>query len=252
MLGVVIPHYSKRLHLKRAVASVKPFKTVVVDDSLDGGVQIEGATVLRTSGQQGFARAANVGLQELSRQGFQLALVLNDDAVMHPGSIDELLSAWSNTDGALAPVLYEPAGAIHGISVSKWGRVRLNHQPGDAQALSGACMLMRSTERFDPSYVHGFEDVELCRRLRSRGLTIRVIENSGCDHQGGGSVDRRSRSAQRAAMSGHLRYLGGGFRGGIAVGLGVAQVLSEGASLPRFMGIFDGIRDHLKDRYRLN
>jgi len=248
MLGVVIPHHSQRTHLLKAVASVREFTTVVVDDSLRGGLTLDGVTVIRTSGHEGFARAANAGLEEVARQGMALALVLNDDACMHPGSIDLLLSEWRDMDGALAPVLHEADGTVYGIAVSKWGRARLLRQPETVQALSGACLMIRSSERFDPQYAHGFEDIELCRRLRQRGLEIRVVAASGCDHVGGGSIDRRSRGAQRAAMAGHLRYLGGGLRGGIAVGLGLAQVLSEGASPTRLLGLVEGIKDHLKGR----
>ena len=248
MLGVVIPHHSNRTHLARAVASVRGFTTVVVDDSLGGGISLDGAHVLRTAGLQGFARAANAGLDRVHQMGLPLALVLNDDAQMRPGATAALLDAWLQTDGAISPVLFERHGPVYGIAVSRWGRVRLNHEPQPLQALSGASILMRSTERFDPLYVHGFEDIELCRRLRDRGLALRVIEESQCDHLGGGSVDRRSREAQRAAIAGHLRYLGGGVRGGVAVGLGVAQVLAEGGPSDRFLGILDGIRDHIRGR----
>jgi len=248
MLGVVIPHHSQRTPLLEAVASVRGFTTVVVDDSLKGDLQLEGVTVVRTSGHEGFARAVNAGLEEVARQGNSLALILNDDACMRPGSIDVLLSEWSDKDGAIAPVLHETDGSVYGIAVSKWGRARLLRHPEPIQALSGACLLIRSSERFDPHYAHGFEDIELCRRLRQRGLHLRVIPESECDHVGGGSIDRRSRWAQRAAMAGHLRYLGGGLRGSVAVGLGLAQVLSEGASPARFLGLIEGIKDHIKDR----
>jgi GT2 family glycosyltransferase len=246
MLGIVIPHYSQKDLLLRAVESVSSFPVFVVDDSEEGGVAIDGVTVIRTPGRQGFAYAANAGLAEVARRGIPLALVLNDDAFMRPGSVDNLQSAWLETDGAIAPVVHEPEGSVYGISVTRWGRIRLNHRPGDIEALSGACIMMRSEERFDLKYRHGFEDVDLCRRLRERGLAIRVIENSACEHQGGASVDRRSRAAQYAALSGHLRYVDGGLKGAVAIVLAVAQVLSEGGSKERLLGLKDAIRDHVR------
>ena len=246
MLGVVIPHHSRKDLLLRAVESVSSCPVFVVDDSKDGGIAIDGVTVIRTAGQQGFAHAANAGLAEVARRGIPLALVLNDDAFMQPGSVDNLRSAWLETDGAIAPVVHEPEGSVYGISVTRWGRVRLKYRPGAIQALSGACIMMRSEERFDVKYRHGFEDVDLCRRLRDRGLAIRVIENSACEHKGGASVDRRSRAAQYAALSGHLQYVDGGLKGAAAVALAVAQVLSEGASKERLLGLTDAIRDHVR------
>ena len=248
MLGVVIPHHSNREYLERAVASVQGCTTVVVDDSLQGGVALDGVHIVRTEGLSGFARAANAGLDRIEQMGLPLVLLLNDDAQMRPGAIAALVDSWMDTDGAIAPVLYEHSGPVYGITVTRWGRVRLNLKPQAPQALSGAALLMRSSERFDPLYVHGFEDIELCRRLRDRGLDLRVIEESLCDHLGGGSVKRRSRAAQRAAMAGHLRYLGGGIRGGVAVGLGLAQVVTEGGPPDRFLGILEGIKDHISDR----
>ena len=86
---------------------------------------------------------------------------------MEPGGLSSIDAEWSEEDGALAPVLHEPSGAIYGITVHVLGRARLAREPGPVQALSGASLFMRASERFDPAYVHGFEDIDLCRRLRA-------------------------------------------------------------------------------------
>jgi hypothetical protein len=62
----------------------------------------------------------------------------------------------------------------------------------------------------------------------------------------GATISRRSREAQRHALSGHLRYLRGGLRGVFAVVLALLQVIREGGPLERFQGIREGIVDYLK------
>jgi GT2 family glycosyltransferase len=248
MVGVVIPHHSQRDALARAIASVRGCPVVVVDDSPDGGLSVDGVDVIRTEGGEGFARAVNRGLRAVESMGCTLAMVLNDDAVLAEGALDALLSNWSAEDGALAPILDEPSGPVYGICVSPWGRVQVATSPGPVQALSGAAILMRATERFDERYRHGFEDLELCRRLSRRGLGVRVIEEARCAHAGGATVGRRTRAATRAAIDGHLRFVDGGAAGCVAVCLAVAQVCVEGPRVSRMIGIAQGVGDFFTGR----
>ena len=246
MIGVVIPSAGQSGTLRDAVASVADVPVIVVDDSKDGDVVNSHATVLRSSGGEGFASAANIGLAEMERRGISLVLLLNDDAVMAQGALQRLLEEWSDGVGALSPVIEEPEGPVYGIIVSPLGRVRLARKPVSIQALSGASLMVRSTERFDTAYVHGFEDIDLCRRLRDRNLRIGCVLDAHCTHRAGQTVSRRSRWAQRHAVGGHLRFVGGGFRGVLAVGLAMFQVMREFGPPERFLGIVDGVWDHLK------
>ena len=59
MIGVVIPAHSQPASLKRAIESLETERVVVVDDSPKGLDPIEGVAVVRTSGEEGFASAAN-------------------------------------------------------------------------------------------------------------------------------------------------------------------------------------------------
>lgn len=244
MIGVVIPTLSQPEALQNALASVAGVPVVVVDDSPLGMNASVDATVIRTSGEEGFAAAVNRGLAYWEREGVTHALVLNDDAVLEDDALNRLMNAWTDADGALAPIVHEPDGPVYGIDVLRGGRVRLRRTPGSVQALSGAVLLMRSTERFDPKYRHGFEDIDLCCRLRQRGLAVRVVETARATHVAGATVSRRSRGAQKHALSGHLRWVGGGARGVYAVALSVAQVLRDGGPFDRMLGVIDAVRDH--------
>ena len=246
-LAVLIPCHSRVDLLHLALASVQAWPVLVVDDSVDG-LKLGDVPCCRTEGQVGFAAAVNLGLERLEAQGYSHVLLLNDDAVPAPGCVDTLSSAWSAQDGALAPMLVEPTGQISsGFVVHRTGRIRV--RPGRVEqstlvdAVSGAAMLIRASERLDEQYRHGFEDLDLCRRLKARGLSIRTLPIR-CEHVGGGTISRSSRRAQAAALSGHLRYLGGGWRSGLAVALSLGQVLREGASPARLLGVLDGCRDH--------
>lgn len=244
MLAVVIPTHSQPEALLRAIESVGSHPLVVVDDSVGGIEPLAGIDVIRTEGEEGFAAAANRGLAHWQEHGADRVLLLNDDAELAPGCLDALANAWTDGDGALAPVLQEPDGSVYGIDLGWGGRVRLRRTPGPVGALSGAVLLLRSSERFDEGYRHGFEDIALCCRLRARGLEVRVIEAAEALHAAGASVPRRSRNAQRRALAGHLRWVGGGPRGLYAVLLSVAQIIREGGPGDRLIGVVQGLRDH--------
>jgi len=246
MIGVVIPSAGRSASLKDAVGSVEGAPTIVVDDSAEGSIVLSDATVIRSGGLQGFARSANIGLAEMERRGVERVLLLNDDAVLAPGALVSLDAAWSEADGALAPVLHEPGGPVYGIRVHPLGRINLARSPGPVEALSGASLLIRASERFDPVYVHGFEDIELCRRLRGRDLRVRCIESAHCEHAAGATVSRRSRQAQRHAVHGHLRFLGGGPSGCVVVFLALLQVIRERGPAGRLLGIMEGVGDYLR------
>jgi GT2 family glycosyltransferase len=246
MTGVVIPCAVRTPALCEALHSVSGTPVIVVDASTAQDLQLEGVSVVHSGGKAGFSAAANLGLAEMESRGIERVFVLNDDAVLHPGALSALEEAWVVTDGAVAPVLHEPDGPVYGIRVGPFGRVTLARTCGPVEALSGAAIMLRASERFDPAYVHGFEDVELCHRLRQRGLKIRCVQTAHCDHAAGATISRRSREAQRHGLSGHLRYLRGGVRGVFAVLLALLQVIREGGPLDRFQGIGEGIVDYLR------
>ena len=248
-LTVVIPHHHRRELLAASLAAVAGHRVVVVDDSVQGGVVAPGARVVRGPGGEGFARAANRGLDAAQADGATHALLLNDDAAPAPGCVSALVAAWGPEVGAVGPALVRPDGTVEsaGIDVRWWGRVRARSQAPRAVApvdgLSGACLLMSAADRFDVSFVHGMEDLELCQRLRRRGLRCLVVPGARCLHHGGGSLDRASPTAQRHAVSGHLRLLGGGARSGPVLALASAQVAREGGGSGRWRAILAGWTD---------
>jgi GT2 family glycosyltransferase len=255
-LGVVIPHHSRGELLLEAVRAVRGWPTWVVDDSPSGqpvGDLPPGTTVLRSRGEEGFARACNIGLAAVQAAGHPWALLLNDDA--RPlGPCLELLLAAVEADpvaGAAGPLLVDAAGRIEsaGIRVHRRSaRVREQRQaPAQTRAvdaLSGACLLMASKERLDPAYRFGFEDIALCQRLQAAGQRVLLVPEARCEHAGGATIHRRSRAATRHALAGHLRLVGArSWQRPLVLSLALAQVIREGGPPHRLLGLWEGWRD---------
>lgn len=245
---VVIPHRRHRALLDAALAAVAGWPVVVVDDT-DAGLGALPAWVERARGGSGFAVAANAGLARAAREGFDWAILLNDDAAPEPGCLDAMLAARGPDIGAVGPLILGPEGVESaGLSFSdRTGRLRqLREVPSartEVDALSGACLLIATSERFDEAFRHGMEDVELSLRLRRRGLRLLLEPRARCRHQGGATVHRRSREATRHALAGHLRLVGDSpLRRGFVVALALAQILRERGPAARLAGVVEALR----------
>lgn len=251
-LVVVVPHHHRDDLLPVALAAVAAWPRLVVDDGPAGRASPDlpdDVILLRTAGDQGFAQAVNLGLAHAETAlGAERVLLLNDDAVPDQGCVAALLAAAGPDSGAVGPVLISD-GLVEsaGVELSRWGRVRQRtHVPlrvTEVGAISGACMLLPAWARLDPAFPHGFEDLALCRDLRRLGLHNRVVPHARCRHQGGATLGRATRRAQRHALSGHLRLVGGGWRGWVAVGLALAQIGREGGPSDRLLGVVEGVGD---------
>ncbi|MSQ01494.1 MAG: glycosyltransferase family 2 protein [Myxococcales bacterium] len=239
-ITIVVPHRSARNALIRLLPLLEGWRHLVVDDS-DDGLSVDAPT-LRLGGGRGFAVAANRGL---AAAGSEVAILLNDDAVPDPDCLDRLVSA----GGLCGPVLTGPRGVESaGISLSTWGRVRQRIDAPAADravdALSGACLLMPGGARFDERFPHGFEDVELCRRLGG----ARLVAAARCWHEGGGTLHRRSPLATQHAVTGQALLFAPGWRTWTVAALHVAQVLREGGPAARMGAIAAGVAESRRRR----
>lgn len=238
MLTLVIPHRIDAARLSRLLDVVAKWPVIVVDDS-DDGVHC-GVRTIRLGGGVGFARAANAGLRAVATP---LAVVLNDDAVPQDDCLAQLAAA-PRPDLPAGAVLVGPYGVESaGLSVATWGRIRQRTAlpatlPSmlEVDAVSGACMRLPASAQFDERFPHGFEDVELCRRLGG----ARLVPAARCWHDGGGTLSRRSPQAQAHAVTGQMLIYPPGWREPVIAGLHVAQVLREGGPTSRFGAVFFG------------
>jgi GT2 family glycosyltransferase/glycosyltransferase involved in cell wall biosynthesis len=156
------------------------------------------ALVIRNERNLGFATACNQGAVAAEAD---VVVFLNNDTEVADGWLDPLLDELEDpgVGGVGARLLY-PTGRIQhaGMAMAPGGTPLHLHRgaPGGHPLVSGrrdfdlvtaACLAMRRETvaelgGFDTGYRNGFEDVDLCLRLRARGLRIRYAGDSVVVH----------------------------------------------------------------------
>ena len=160
------------------------------------GEQLFGArfTALHLPENQGFARGCNAGAR--AAHGEALFFV-NNDITFTPGWLPPLREALSLPHvQAVGPLLLYPDGTCQHCGVSFSPLYTLCHLyegfPGDhpalrrvhpLQALTGAALLLPRTAfqeagGFHEGYRNGYEDLDLCLSLHSRGAKLRLAGQS--------------------------------------------------------------------------
>lgn len=186
---------------------------------------------LRNQENQGFARACNQGAAAARAD---LILFLNNDTEPQPGWLEPLLQIL-DSDREVAAVgskLLYPDGTIQhaGILIvddhpsadplmavnAHQGRPSdfpLANVPLTVQALTAACLLVRKTafleaEGYDETYWNGYEDVDLCFKLRDKGGKLVYLPSSVVIHHESQSGPERFRKAQHNIERLHMKWLG--------------------------------------------
>jgi N-acetylglucosaminyl-diphospho-decaprenol L-rhamnosyltransferase len=206
-----------------ATASTAEVEVVMADNgSTDGAPEAAvggNVRLLRTGGNVGYGRAANVGAAGATGEW---VVVANPDVEWTPGSLDHLLAAgarWPRA-GCLGPAITTPDGRLYpsaralpslgrGIGHAMfgwwwpgnpWTRVYREEKGRPREAvtgwLSGSCMLLRreafeEVGGFDPSYFMYCEDMDLCRRLADAGWQSVYAPSAVVRHTGAHATSRR-------------------------------------------------------------
>jgi GT2 family glycosyltransferase len=217
--SVLAQHESVRIH-------------VVDNASSDGSIArlqsqtdtLENLAVIANDGNPGFASAVNQAADSLDKKG-QYLLILNPDCEMLPGSLAALADALDQDVGAglAGPMVVnredqpmrgtlrrfpDPWAALLTFSglwrLGRWfpsaGGVemmdRLPSHTAPAEAVSGACMLLRQSEFFrlggmDSAYGLHCEDLDLMYRLHQQGLHCLYVPKAHVFHAQGVSSGSR-------------------------------------------------------------
>ena len=205
---------------------------VVVDNaSSDGSAEIAlefkpQTTLLRNLDNVGFARGVNMGLSATTAP---LVLIMNPDCRLMAGAVATLRTELDANPSCViaAPKILNPDGSLQGSArgdpdmlTGLFGRTgsgtrllpwlslsRRNVVTDDAVRsgassvvvdwVSGACMFARreafvGVHGFDERYFLYWEDADLCRRLRARGLHTRYVPGAVAIHR----VGHSSRASQ--------------------------------------------------------
>jgi GT2 family glycosyltransferase len=152
----------------------------------------------------GFAKGCNVGMRAALDMGAEYLLLLNNDVLLRPDAIAELVVALEGNPGAgaVGPLIYyasEPERVwFGGGKVRMGGRVLPEHgedaaiHPGsptvESEWLPGTAMLVRREAiaragMMDASYFLYWEDVEWCFRLRHSGYRLLIVPRSVIYHK---------------------------------------------------------------------
>jgi GT2 family glycosyltransferase len=212
-VSIVIPVFNQWSYtnacleaLAATIPPTMPHEIIVVDNAssdetasglISWGAKLPSLTVERFDVNTGFSPACNRGA-EISRGAY--LVFLNNDTVPLPGWLDPLLEELAEPRvGMVAPKLVSTdtfsinhagyvfgAGAFYGIYQD-----RPSHFPGankkrDYQALLGACVVLRrelfmSLGSFS---LLGLEDIDLCLKIKTRGLVNRYVPESVVIHHG--------------------------------------------------------------------
>ncbi len=206
--AVIVNYRTKELTAEaaRSVANEPGVEEIVIvdNDSRDGSVDYlrthltdPRAGVVPSPSNVGFGQGVNLGARQCTAP---LVLILNSDAVLLPGSLAALTRTLlaDETVAIVAPAVYEAetgdlqAGA-HGVFPNlKAILLRTNRRPPETlwpDWVSGVAFLLRRRDfeevgGFDPEFRMYLEDVDLCRRFRAAGRTIRRELAAGVVHVG--------------------------------------------------------------------
>lgn len=193
------------------------FELVLVDNDSDSATAAlldqcvatrPNARLVRNWENLNFALGCNFGFAA-SRGG--IVVFLNNDTRVRPGWLRALVAPLADSVvGAVQPKLLFPDGTIQtfGTVLGEHGLIPYELYrglPGDAPHLgrprslamiSGACLAVRAADfaalhGFDPIFINGQEDNDLCLRLKAQlGKTCRVEPSSVVIHHEGGTPGR--------------------------------------------------------------
>ncbi|MHB8735600.1 MAG: glycosyltransferase family 2 protein [Terriglobales bacterium] len=200
------------------------------DDSPDQiEIRFPEVHVIRNRINVGFAEGNNVGMRAALEQGADYLLVLNNDTIVSPGMIAELVAVLQeHGNRAIAsPKMFwqEPADRLwYGGSRANlwlglfrhvnWGKP----DPGDCERsreaafATGCCILLprevvAEVGMFDPEFFLYWEDADLSLRCRRAGYRVLYVPGASLWHVGSGTMGADSTPQRRDDRALRQHYL---------------------------------------------
>lgn len=174
----------------------------------------------------GYSGGNNVGIQKLLNKDTDWVLLLNNDTVVEPDFLDNLLKFATSRDkiGIVGPMLkfkrgfevfYDLGGSVNplfGRTSHREVSLVSNEPPRRADYVSGACMLIHRSVfdkigLLDEDYFFGFEDVDFCLTAQENGFEVYCVPTSLVEHQISASFGQTSPLKIYYMVRNNLRFV---------------------------------------------
>jgi len=219
-VGIVILNWNGSAHTFACIESLRRstyphWEILVVDNgSRDGSPEkilerFPDITLIRNAANLGFAGGNNVGIDAALISGADYVLILNNDTVVHPEMVLELVVAahQSGDRAVVCPKIYwsgDPTRLWYaGGRVNLWtgrftniGRNQFDHvsedSPAETDFATGCCMLvprhvLERVGKFDANYFLYCEDVDWSLRCSRAGFRLLCVPRAKLWHVEGGA-----------------------------------------------------------------
>ena len=174
-------------------------------------------TLLENAENRGFAGGVNVGIRHALAEGFDYVLPLNNDLVLAPDCVEEMVACAVNGASFVTATLYYAndsrriwsiGGNLHPLTLEKTADARGSIDRGERAAVlerhfvpGGATLMAREALEkiglFDEGYFLYYEDMDLSLRARRAGLRAVAATRArmwhGVASSSGGSDSPRER-----------------------------------------------------------
>ncbi|MBU1261695.1 glycosyltransferase family 2 protein, partial [bacterium] len=211
MVSIVILTHNKLELTKECIESIyeftdpSTFELVIIDNaSTDATPPYLSKISHQYKNIKGIYNDQNISFARGCNQGAGVAegdylLFLNNDTRVTPNWLDEILLVFKNEEkaGIVGSRLLYPDGRLQhaGVVLTLWNGLPINidvNVEGEVPrtletrkvfAVTGACMLIRKNlffdcKGFDEEYVYGYEDIDLCMKVREKGYNIFYVPKS--------------------------------------------------------------------------
>jgi GT2 family glycosyltransferase len=238
LVAIVVLNYNGLEDTLKCLSSLRELRdpaTVIlvdnasaVDPTEPARLAYPGIEVIRTAENLGYAGGNNRGIELALARGAEWILILNNDTIVEPRIVRELLTAFDadSTLGIIGPVVnfMEEPDAVMTDGVA------FNPGPGTeffqrivvpvaqpprtvpVDIVNGCCMMvkadvLRKVGMFDEAFFIVHEESDLCLRAKRAGFACAVLGESLVWHKGSSSFDRSGRQLQRYFDARNLWHL---------------------------------------------
>lgn len=212
-ISIIIVNYNTNEYLKDCLQSLpKDAEIIIVDNNSLEKPNFPNSQLILNEKNLGFSKAVNLGIK-ISKGDF--ILLLNPDTKLLPGSLEKMVSFYDSSPdaGIVVPRITTNKGVeqksirrfptiigaikeyIFGISGAYGFYLPAVSMPVDVAV--GACMLIKrdileSMGGLNEKYFLYYEDIDLCKRMKEKGLKTYFLKDSVIYHKIGASSDINS------------------------------------------------------------